>query len=211
MAALPDNPYGLSPKRWRFVQEYLKDLNATQAAVRAGYAAKRADQQGYQLLSDSEVKAVVDKEKDRIAAELECTRGDIMLELQAIAFARLDQFGHWLEDGTFLLKDPSEIPAHVMGAVAKVENFKSYDKDGNLLKETVRLHFHNKLDALKTLANIKKIDNPAPGVLVDNRTVTVQNVTEQYQEALDDVAKVVKEVPIKKLKPSEAQEEVEGT
>ena len=37
---------GLTPKQARFVDEYLKDLNATQAAIRAGYSAKTAEQQG---------------------------------------------------------------------------------------------------------------------------------------------------------------------
>jgi len=35
---------GLTPKQARFVEEYLCDLNATQAAIRAGYSAKTAEQ-----------------------------------------------------------------------------------------------------------------------------------------------------------------------
>ncbi len=41
----------LTPKRARFVEEYLIDLNATQAAIRAGYSAKTANEQGAQLLA----------------------------------------------------------------------------------------------------------------------------------------------------------------
>jgi phage terminase small subunit len=41
---------GLTPKQARFVEEYLVDLNATQAAVRAGYSERTADKQGSQLL-----------------------------------------------------------------------------------------------------------------------------------------------------------------
>ncbi len=40
----------LTPKQARFVEEYLIDLNATQAAIRAGYSAKTANEQGAQLL-----------------------------------------------------------------------------------------------------------------------------------------------------------------
>ena len=36
----------LTPKQARFVQEYLIDLNATQAAIRAGYSKKTANEQG---------------------------------------------------------------------------------------------------------------------------------------------------------------------
>jgi len=40
----------LTPKQQRFVQEYLVDLNATQAAVRAGYSRRNADKIGPELL-----------------------------------------------------------------------------------------------------------------------------------------------------------------
>jgi phage terminase small subunit len=41
----------LTPKQARFVEEYLLDLNATQAATRAGYSKKTANEQGAQLLA----------------------------------------------------------------------------------------------------------------------------------------------------------------
>ena len=41
----------LSPKQEVFVQEYLKDLNATQAAIRAGYSEKSASRIGIELLN----------------------------------------------------------------------------------------------------------------------------------------------------------------
>ena len=39
---MADAPMKLTPKQARFVQEYLIDLNAAQAAIRAGYSAKTA-------------------------------------------------------------------------------------------------------------------------------------------------------------------------
>ncbi|HBO2796430.1 TPA: terminase small subunit [Pseudomonas aeruginosa] len=45
----------LTKKQRLFVDEYLIDLNATQAAIRAGYSARRATEIGYQLLQRSEV------------------------------------------------------------------------------------------------------------------------------------------------------------
>lgn len=41
----------LRPKQAKFIEEYLVDLNATQAAIRAGYSPKTADVKGSQLLS----------------------------------------------------------------------------------------------------------------------------------------------------------------
>lgn len=45
----------MTPKQRAFVLEYLVDLNATQAAIRAGYSAKTADQQGSRLLANVKV------------------------------------------------------------------------------------------------------------------------------------------------------------
>lgn len=45
----------MTPKQARFVQEYLIDLNATQAAVRAGYSARTAEAQGSRLLTNVKV------------------------------------------------------------------------------------------------------------------------------------------------------------
>lgn len=49
----------LSPKQAAFVQEYLKDLNATKAATRAGYSPKTANEQGARLLANVSVQAAV--------------------------------------------------------------------------------------------------------------------------------------------------------
>ena len=49
----------LTAKQERFVAEYLIDLNATQAAIRAGYSEKTADQYGHQLLKKTSVAAAI--------------------------------------------------------------------------------------------------------------------------------------------------------
>ncbi|WP_368648987.1 terminase small subunit [Castellaniella ginsengisoli] len=49
----------ITPKQARFVEEYLKDLNATQAAIRAGYSARSAKQRAADLLSLPHVQAAV--------------------------------------------------------------------------------------------------------------------------------------------------------
>ena len=49
----------LSPKRQRFVDEYLVDNNATAAAKRAGYSARTAKQQGSRLLTSVDVQQAV--------------------------------------------------------------------------------------------------------------------------------------------------------
>jgi len=56
----------VNDKQRRFAQEYIVDLNATQAAIRAGYSAKTAKQQGQRLLTNVDVqKAVQEQMNDR--------------------------------------------------------------------------------------------------------------------------------------------------
>ncbi|MCE1611197.1 terminase small subunit [Enterobacter ludwigii] len=62
---------GLTTQQRRFVAEYLKDGNATQAAIRAGYSKKSAEQIGYQLLQKTSVaQAIAQQQKASIARTL---------------------------------------------------------------------------------------------------------------------------------------------
>ncbi len=54
----------LTPKQARFVEEYLVDLNATQAAIRAGYSAKTAEQQGARLFRNVKVAAAIQEAQE---------------------------------------------------------------------------------------------------------------------------------------------------
>ncbi len=53
----------LTPKQERFVQEYLMDLNATQAAIRSGYSVKAAGVEGSRLLTNAKVAAAISAAK----------------------------------------------------------------------------------------------------------------------------------------------------
>src|SRR5690554_2819403 len=63
----------LTAKQERFVSEYLVDLNATQAAIRAGYSRRTAEQQGFQLLKKTSVATAIAEAK---AARSERTKID---------------------------------------------------------------------------------------------------------------------------------------
>lgn len=53
----------MTPKQSRFVDEYLLDLNATKAAIRAGYSKNTANEQAAQLLGKPEIIAAIDQAK----------------------------------------------------------------------------------------------------------------------------------------------------
>ena len=65
----------LNPKQERFCEEYLIDLNATQAAIRAGYSPKGAEVQGSRLLSNvnisTRVKELKEKRSEKVGIDAE--------------------------------------------------------------------------------------------------------------------------------------------
>lgn len=76
---------GLNDQRAEFVVEYLKDSNAKQAAIRAGYSERTAEQIGYQLLQKTSVReAIANQRKAAIARQL-FSVDDVLARMWAIA------------------------------------------------------------------------------------------------------------------------------
>ena len=82
----------LTEKQKRFVEEYLVDLNATQAAIRAGYAEKTADVQGPRLLGNVRVQGEIQQAMAERSARTEITQDMVIQELARIAFANGTDF-----------------------------------------------------------------------------------------------------------------------
>ena len=74
-------------KRARFAAEYAKDFNATQAAIRSGYAKKGAHVTASRLLADPRVAAMVQAILGRVAAKTEITVERTMQEIARIAYS----------------------------------------------------------------------------------------------------------------------------
>lgn len=85
----------LTPKQERFVEEYLVDLNATQAAIRAGYSAKTAEWQGPQLLGKSHVAAAVQARRRVISERTMRSVADVLADI-----------GRVRDDAMRLVEDP---------------------------------------------------------------------------------------------------------
>jgi phage terminase small subunit len=69
----------------RFVEEYIVDLNGTQAAIRAGYSKRTAKNAAYELLQNPIVIAALKKVMDARSARTQITADDVLRELEAIA------------------------------------------------------------------------------------------------------------------------------
>ena len=74
----------LSPKQERFAREYMLDLNATQAAIRAGYSAKTAYSMGQRLLKNVEVQKAVQSAMDERSKRTEVNADYVLTNLLEI-------------------------------------------------------------------------------------------------------------------------------
>ena len=120
----------LSPRREAFAAEYLKDLNATRAAIRAGYSAKTASSIGARLLADAGVARAVEAGMAARARRTEIDADRVVLELARIAFADPRDLMEWGPDG-LELKESSSLTEEQAAGVAEVA-------EGSASKSTTR-------------------------------------------------------------------------
>ncbi|QGP57378.1 Terminase small subunit (plasmid) [Piscirickettsia salmonis] len=81
----------LSAKQQKFVTEYLVDLNATQAAIRAGYSEKTANRIGSQNLSKVDIQTEIEKRRGKIEKKTEITVERVLAEYGKIAFSEASE------------------------------------------------------------------------------------------------------------------------
>lgn len=132
---------GLNEKQATFVREYLIDLNATQAAIRAGYSARTADRTGPALLGKSWVAEAIQAAQAKRAKRTEITADRVLEEIAAIAFAHMGQYATWSGENV-TLTDSSEVDPRAVSEVKQTVN-----QFGN----NVGIKLHDKLGALEKL------------------------------------------------------------
>lgn len=79
----------LTEKQRLFVNEYMIDLNATQAAIRAGYSVKTADQQGSRMLANVKVQEEIGRAMAERSKRTGVNQDKVVLELAKIAFVKM--------------------------------------------------------------------------------------------------------------------------
>lgn len=84
---MPRDANGLTPRQALFVAEYRKDLNATQAAIRAGYTAKKANVAGADLLSNPNIAKVLAQETQKALDEVGIDATRVLREIGRLAFS----------------------------------------------------------------------------------------------------------------------------
>lgn len=147
---------GLTPRRERFAREYVVDLNAKAAAIRAGYSKKDAAREGCLLLKDRAVRALIDELKAKQYQRLELKADNVLLELSRIGF--LDPAGVFNLDNVML--PIHEIPEDIRRCISSIEVeelWEGHREDRERVGNLVKVKFWNKNHALETLGKHFKL------------------------------------------------------
>jgi phage terminase small subunit len=137
--------HDLTPRQHIFVLEYLKDLNATAAARRAGYSEATAHQQGPRLLANVGVAAAIQKAMQARERRCEVKADNVLRELALVAFSRVKDYVEWGGTLGVTLKPSASLTDDQQAAVAEVSQSRSANGG------TLRFKLHDKVAALEKL------------------------------------------------------------
>lgn len=134
----------LTEKQKRFVEEYLIDLNATQAAIRAGYSVKNPDKIGSELLGKTRVSEEISKAMAERSKRTGINQDRVVMELAKIAFVNANDLIN-PEDAS-VRKNASKDD---LACIQSVKIKQSFSDKGDMTEREVKLN--DKIKALELL------------------------------------------------------------
>ena len=114
----------LTNKQKKFIDEYLVDLNATQAAIRAGYKEKTAYRTGAENLKKPQIQREIQKRMQERQQRTEVTQDMVVKELAAIAFAKATDYVEIRSNGvcgTVVIKPTTDLSDQQIRAIAGIK------------------------------------------------------------------------------------------
>lgn len=149
----------LTAKQKRFVEEYLIDLNATQAAIRAGYSTENAQQIGSENLSKLVIRSAVDKAMAERSKRTGVNQDRVVQELAKIAFVKMTDI---VDKNGCILDSATDDDLACLESI----KYKSSDTDtGSSIEREVKIA--SKLKALELLGKHCGMWNDKLGLEVD--------------------------------------------
>lgn len=165
----------LTEKQKRFVEEYLVDLNATQAAIRAGYCAKTARSIGAENLTKPDIQAAIQEGRLAQSRRTEITADRVLEELAAIGFARATDYAG-VKDGAVQVCDTDQLTDVQSRAIAGI-------KEG---KYGVEVTLCDKIRALSKLGeHLGLFSCPAGGTPAPEESSLLDALVQATEEDMD--------------------------
>jgi phage terminase small subunit len=139
------NPRKLNAKQTMFIAEYLVDLNASQAAARAGYSKRVAGVIGYQLLQKPLIKAAIEHAQRERLSKLDISADKVVEEIAKVAFFDLTRVVR-IDGGRVAINNTDDMSENDRRSLVEISETET-DK-GTVSK---KIRAHDKLKALELL------------------------------------------------------------
>jgi|TARA_R110002110_G_scaffold264599_7_gene480375 phage terminase small subunit len=147
----------LTDKQKQFAVEYLIDRNGGAAAIRAGFSEKGSRVTASRLLTNPNIRAIIDKKTAKLIEKTEMTAERAMLEVKAIATSNImDGMEYDPNTREFSFKAPDEVPAEFWKAAQEVTVY-SLPNGGGM---ATKVKMHPKIAALKMEYERHKLTSP---------------------------------------------------
>ncbi|HHH9302199.1 terminase small subunit [Pseudomonas aeruginosa] len=141
----------LTKKQRLFVDEYLLDLNATQAAIRAGYSTRRATEIGYQLLQRPEVAQAIQAAMAERSKRTEVEADYVIRRLREID--EMDVLDILEDDGSFRsIRDWPKAWRQFLSGIEIAELFEGRGDDRRIAGVLRKVKWPDKLRNLELLS-----------------------------------------------------------
>lgn len=178
----------LTDKQKKFCEEYLVDLNATQAAIRAGYKSPNAYQIGAENLRKPQIQQFLHEKMQERSKRTEITADFVLKELAAIASTKITDVVNvynrptQMDDGTVInvpyvaVKNTDELTEAQKSAIASIKQ----------TRNGVEIKMHDKVGTLKLIGDHLGMFNPV-------KDANIEYESDGFIEALREGAKVWEE------------------
>jgi len=161
----------LTNKQQRFIEEYLKDCNATQAAIRAGYSKKGADVRGAELLGNRRVLPFILAKQKELAAQCNVEAASVIDEIKKLAFANMADYTRIDANGKPEI-DLSRMTRDQAAALSEITNRSTTTKEGG--SEHYGIKFHSKDSALEKLCKHLGLYAKEDGLTIGDITIVIE-------------------------------------
>jgi len=173
----------LTPKQRLFVQEYLIDLNAKQASIRAGYSPANAEFQGHQLINNPKVKQAIELAMYERVQRTKVTQDRVIEELAKIAFINstdvVNSYDASLRNGA---------TREDTAAISSIRVKRLPTREGFGVEREIKLH--DKIRALELLGKHLGLFNDKLNITAD----AVVRIVDDLSDSKDDVTETNGEI-----------------
>ena len=162
----------LREKQIAFVREYLIDLNATQAAIRAGYSQKTANVIASELLTKPDIQLAITNAIKERAERTEITQDRVLIEVARLAFLDIRK----AFDANGNLKEIHDLDDDTAAAISGIEVLESVSENGSVTK-LKKIRLSDKRASLELAGRHLQMWNDKLALMNRDGSPLLQNIT----------------------------------